>query len=128
VVEGSFVTLVRTVESHSGTVPVGTNGTVIKVYAGGRAYDVELPWGFARCATVVLGLLASDRERSGEGSVRSSTGNGMPRSPFFLSFSNLADSTSEVSTRPRAIKPVLRRADARHVHTNDLYPPLLRFA
>jgi hypothetical protein len=57
--EGSLVTLARTVESRHGTLPVGATGTVVRVYPGGHAYDVEFNSPFHTVVTVAADALTA---------------------------------------------------------------------
>jgi hypothetical protein len=58
--EGSQVSLARTVESRDGTLPIGATGTVVRVYPGGRAYDVEFSSPFHTVVTVAADALISN--------------------------------------------------------------------
>jgi len=50
--ELSRVTLARNVESEDGTVPAGSSGTIVHVYPGGPAYEIEFTSPVHTVATV----------------------------------------------------------------------------
>lgn len=50
--ELSRVTLAHNVESEDGVIPAGASGTIMHVYPGGPAYEVEFTQPFHTVATV----------------------------------------------------------------------------